>query len=135
MGPFWLGGEGLINSLSAPDLGDPVFHGYHVMGSWSLTGEMRTYNKRSGVFNSLPVARPITEGGRGAFELAMRWSSLDLSDAKVCSGELDTLSIGLNWWPVRVVALSTNYRHIILDRRDTRGKSDGILIRLLLMLD
>jgi phosphate-selective porin OprO/OprP len=96
---------------------------------------MRPYNRRSGVFSPLPIAKPITQGGWGAWELAMRWSSLDLSEGKVDGGDLGILSLGLNWWPVRAAAFSVNYRHIVLDRSNTRGKSDGILMRLLLMLN
>jgi len=135
MGPFWLSSEAVLKDVSARQLDNPLFHGYHVTGSWSLTGEMRPYNRRSGVFGQLPVAKPVTEGGLGAWELSMRWSNLDLSQKQVEGGELGILSLGLNWWPVRAASFSANYRYTSLDRRGTRGKSSGVALRLLLMLE
>jgi phosphate-selective porin OprO/OprP len=135
MGPFWLSSEALITDVSAPQLDNPLFHGYHVSGAWSLTGEMRPYNRRSGVFGQLPVAKPVTEGGLGAWELAMRWSNLDLTDGKVEGGELGIFSLGLNWWPVRPASFSANYRYTTLNRFGTTGKSSGLALRLLLMLE
>jgi phosphate-selective porin OprO/OprP len=135
MGPFWLSTEAVFKDVSAPQLDNPLFHGYHISGSWSLTGEMRPYNRRSGVFGQLPVAKPVTEGGLGALELAMRWSNLDLAQKQVEGGELGVLSLGLNWWPVRAASLSANYRYSTLTRFDTTGKSSGLALRLLLMLE
>ncbi len=134
-GPLWLLSEAVINKVSAPELGNPLFHGYYVSGTWSLSGEVRPYNRRSGVFDQLPVARPVTQGGWGSWEASVRWSNLDLTEGRVEGGEVDILSLGLNWWPVRVASLSANYRNISLNRFGTRGKSNGLALRLILILD
>ena len=135
LGPFWFLGEAVINDVNAPEVGNPLFHGYHLTGSWSLTGEMRPYNRRSGVFGKLPVARPVTEGGWGAWELSTRWSRLDLTQRQVEGGEVGVFSLGLNWWPVQAASVSANYRNIALNRFGIRGKSHGLSLRLLLMLE
>jgi hypothetical protein len=65
----------------------------------------------------------------------MRWSSLDLSQEDVDGGELGIVSIGLNWWPVRTAVVSANYRHTTLKRFGVTGRSSGLVLRLLLMLE
>jgi phosphate-selective porin len=67
---------------------------------------MRAYRKRSGIFDPLPVARPVNQGGWGALEAAFRYSRLDLTDGKVDGGEMDILSLGINWWLARRVQFS-----------------------------
>jgi phosphate-selective porin OprO/OprP len=135
MGPVWVLGEALISKVRAPDSGNPLFHGYYLTGSWSLTGEMRPYNRRSGVFGPLPVARPVTRGGWGAWELGARWSNLDLAERSVGGGELGVFSFGLNWWPVQAAMVSATYRSALLDRFDLQGNSNGLALRLVLILD
>ena len=36
--------------------------------------------------------------GSGAWEVAVRWSYIDLDDAPVLGGYLDDLTFGVNWW-------------------------------------
>jgi phosphate-selective porin OprO/OprP len=134
-GPVWLAGEYLQTDVNAPVQGDPTFSGYHASASWIATGEMRKYNKRSGTLGPVPVARPVNRGGWGTWELGARWSDLDLTDGAIDGGEMQILSLGVNWWPTPWVAFSVNYQDITLDRFDTTGRADGILMRLLLMLE
>ena len=66
-GPFWLHGEYVRTDLDAPAYGDPSFDGYHVTASWILTGEVRPYNKRVGIFRPIQVARTVEQNGWGAW--------------------------------------------------------------------
>jgi phosphate-selective porin OprO/OprP len=134
-GPYLVGFEYLGSDVDSTDSGDPYFHGFHLSGSWAVTGEMRSYRKRSGIFNPLPVARPVHQGGWGTLETAFRYSRLDLTDGTVEGGEMDVYSLGLNWWLTRWAQFSVNYRHILLDRDDTEGASSGLNARLVLTLD
>jgi phosphate-selective porin OprO/OprP len=134
-GPFWFLGEYVLNDVDAPELGSPVFTGYYVTGSWALTGEMRGYNRKSGVFNPLPVAKSVYQGGWGAWEVAARWSDIDLTDGLVYGGEMQILSLGLNWWLSPFFSASLNYRNISLDRFGIKGQSDGFLTRVVLLLE
>jgi phosphate-selective porin OprO/OprP len=97
-GPYWLHGEYLMGELDAPSLGDPDFNGYHLTASWVVTGEMRAYNKRVGIFDRYQIARDVNQNGWGAWELSTRFSSLDLNDGNIRGGEMDILSAGVNWW-------------------------------------
>ena len=100
-GPYLVGFEYLGADVDSAESGDPFFHGFHLSGSWAVTGEMRTYRKRSGIFNPLPVAKPVHQGGWGTLETAFRYSRLDLTDGTVDGGEMDIYSLGLNWWLTR----------------------------------
>ena len=96
---------------------------------------MRSYRKRGGQFFALPVSKPINQGGWGALELALRYSLLDLTDGMVDGGELEVLSLGVNWWLPRWAQFSVDYRDISLDRGGIQGDSSGVNARLMLILD
>ena len=105
---------------------------------------MRSTNRRkaargkgtpSGVFDPLPVAGPVNRGGWGALEMAARYSRLDLTDGAVEGGDLEALSLGINWWLTRRAQFGVDYRDISLDRFGIQGDSSGVNARLLLMLD
>jgi len=135
LGPSWLAFEYTLTDVDAPELGDPRFSGWHVTASWALTREMRRYLRTSGVFGALPVASSVTQGGRGAWELAGRYSTLDLDDGLVKGGEMDVFSLGLNWWLTQSSQLGLNYRVVGLDRYGEKGWSSGLNVRLMLILD
>jgi phosphate-selective porin OprO/OprP len=134
-GPFLAGFEYIGADVHAAESGDPFFKGYSITGAWAVTGEMRTYRKRGGQFNPLPVSRPVHKGGWGTFEMTLRYSRLDLTEGTIEGGEMDVLSLGLNWWQTRRSQFSVNYRYISLDRLGVQGHSSGLNARLLLMLD
>src|ERR1019366_2046746 len=85
------------------------FTGGYIQASYFLTGENRTYDKRLGRLGSEYIARANTpfwlvrgEDGRfnyglGAWELAARYSRLDLNDPSVKGGILDQVEAGVNW--------------------------------------
>jgi phosphate-selective porin OprO/OprP len=134
-GPSWIAFEYLKSEVDSPSLGNLDFSGYHITGSWILSGEMRRYNKRSGIFGPVPVARSVNQGGWGAWEAGIRFSSLDLTDGAVDGGQLDILSLGINWWLTPVFNVNLNYRHITNDQGGLSGESDGVMGRVVLMLE
>ena len=134
-GPYLVGFEYLGTDVDSAEAGDPFLHGYHLSGSWAVTGEMRAYRKRSGIFDPLPVARPVNQGGWGTIETAFRYSRLDLTDGTVDGGEMDIYSLGINWWLTRWAQFGADYRYISLDRFGTEGDSSALNLRIQLMLD
>jgi phosphate-selective porin OprO/OprP len=134
-GPYWLAAEYVSNDIDAPTLGDPNFSGYHVTASWIASGEMREYRKKTGIFGPVPVAKSVNQGGWGAWELSFRFSDLDLTDGLIDGGEMDILSLGLNWWLTPVFNVNMNYRYITLDRFGVKGNSSGIMTRVLLLME
>ena len=134
-GPYWLAAEYVSNDVDAPALGDPDFDGYHVTASWIVTGEMRQYRKKNGIFGPVPVAKSVNQGGWGAWEVALRYSDLDLTDGLIDGGEMDILSLGFHWWLTPTFNFSMNYRYITLDRFGIEGTSSGIMTRVLLLME
>jgi phosphate-selective porin OprO/OprP len=132
-GPLWLNGEYVVNRVDAAD--SLVFSGFHATASYILSGEMRPYNKRNGLFRPVPVAKPVTRGGWGAWEAMARFSTIDLQEGAVDGGDMDIYSLGLNWKLTSVTSLSVNYRHVALDQAGETGHSDGVMMRVSLMLE
>lgn len=112
LGPASLQAEYMMADVDATSGSNPDFSGYYVMASYWLTGqEHRTYKTSSGTFSRVKPSENFLgdEGGAGAWELAVRYSALDLKDTWVTTtdedetvedthgGELDNVTVGLNW--------------------------------------
>jgi phosphate-selective porin OprO/OprP len=134
-GPYMINAEYVRSEVSRFEFGNVSFDGFHVTGSWVISGEMHGYNKRSGTFGRFPVSKSVSVGGWGGWEAVARYSHLDLTDGAIEGGELQIGSLGFNWWLRADLTVSMYYRHTILDRFDERGSSDGLVTRLVLMLE
>lgn len=134
-GPFWLASEYMQSNVKNGDLGDPSFDGYHITASWILTGEMRPYNKKNGTFGNAPVAKTMHQDGLGAWEISARYSDLNLTDGFIDGGDMQIASLGINWWLTPFFCLNMNYRHIESEQGGVSGTTDGVVTRLLLMLE
>jgi phosphate-selective porin OprO/OprP len=55
------------------------------------------------------------KGGLGAWEVGVRYSQVDLNDSIVSGGELDDITIGLNWHLNPNVRVMLNYVRADLD--------------------
>lgn len=99
---------------------DPSFSGYYIQGVWIVTGEKRSY--RDGIF------RGLTPGSaeRGAWELALRYSTIDLIDAGFQGGEQDTVTFGVNYYPNANVRFMLNY--IMVDIEDSGATAGGVVV-------
>jgi phosphate-selective porin OprO/OprP len=105
---------------------DPVFWGAYAELSWWITGENRRYLRGRGVFSRVvPKRRFDPEKGRwGAFETALRYSLLDLSNDGIRGGTLSEWSFAMNWVPFSNMRVSNNY---VLSRAgDRAGTQSGI---------
>ncbi|MDZ7649560.1 MAG: porin [Cytophagales bacterium] len=100
-----------------------------------VTGEMRPYRKRSGIFDPVPVSKPIGYKAWGTPEVGVRYSMIQMNQSNIAGGDMRTFSWGANWWLTQKVQFGAYYRFITLDRFDTRGKSSGLNFRLMLILD
>ena len=134
-GPFWLSSEYMQSNVKNSDLNDPSFDGYHIAASWIITGEMRPYNNKNGTFGNVPVAKTMKQGGIGAWEVSARFSELDLTDGRIDGGNMQITSLGLNWWLTPVFCVSTNYRHVESEQGGLSGSTNGMVTRILLILE
>lgn len=89
------------------------FSGWYLAASWVLTGESRAY--RNGVFGGI-----TPEGPRGAWELVVRYSRVDLDDAEILGGQQINRTLGLNWYANRRVRLMLN----LIDVKSSRAGLD-----------
>ncbi|MEJ0065291.1 MAG: porin [Caulobacteraceae bacterium] len=113
----------------ADKIASPTFTGWYLEGSWLLTGETRLYNASTGAFDGPAVKHPFsrTDGGWGAWELALRYSDADLNynpgapgtapvaDA-IRGGDQKIWSVGLNWYPNQVFHFMLDFDHVEIDR-------------------
>jgi phosphate-selective porin OprO/OprP len=134
-GPLWLASEYTRTAVDNPNLANPDFDGYWIGASWVLTGEMRPYNKKSGTFGGVPISKSVYQGGKGAWELSARWSSIDLSDGLVEGGEMDIASLGVSWWLTPFFSVGMDYRYIWNKRLGEDDTSSGLNSRILLLLE
>jgi phosphate-selective porin OprO/OprP len=125
-GPFSLQGEYFWTNLDASAADDPRFQGAYLAGSWFPTGENRPYSTSSGAFGRIKPNNNFGLGedaGIGAWELAARWSWLDLNDGEIEGGEEHNLTLGLNWYWNPNSRMMFNY--IYADVEDRAEAEDG----------
>lgn len=108
-GPLLVQGEYLALRAHRPTTPDFTSHGGYISAAWLLTGEAHGY-KDSGFTNPEP-AHP-----RGAVELALRFSTLDLDDGSVTGGREHDWTLGLNWYLGRHFKMQANYIRAFSDR-------------------
>lgn len=81
------------------------FHGAYAYASCFLTGEQRDYHPDEGSFGRLDTIAH----SYGAWEVALRWSRLDLSDDDIDGGRQRNWTAGVNWYPARNVRFMLNH--------------------------
>jgi phosphate-selective porin OprO/OprP len=121
-----------------PSLFDPKFSGWYVQGAWTLTGEHRAWSSASGGFRGVRPARPFDRATHslGAFEVAARYSVLDLNDRAgapgtvtpaggIRGGEQKITTVGLNWYPNSVIRFLLDYQWTRVDRLSAAGADAG----------
>lgn len=111
-GPLSLQGEYMHTKVarSATSL-DNNFSGWYAQASWVLTGESRPYSAKSGTFSGIKPNHNFSIKGKGlgAWEVAVRYSAIDLNDAGVNGGGLRDVTLGLNWYLNPYTKLMANY--------------------------
>jgi phosphate-selective porin OprO/OprP len=129
-GPFSAQGEYYYMDVNAGDNGlgvegingiagfEPSFNGWYALASYVLTGESRPYKFEEGVFENPKPFGIVGKGGIGAWELAVRYSSIDLNDdfngvRAINGGEQDDVSVGVNWYPTPNLKFMANYVKVL----------------------
>ncbi len=100
VGPLSIQGEYVRAEVNNRGGQDPSFDGYYGQLAYTLTGESRAYKTSKGAFGGIKPNNPFdpANGDWGAFEMAARYSTLDLNDSGLNGGELDTVTLGANWY-------------------------------------
>ncbi len=88
--------------------------------SYVLTGERHKYNKKAAAFGRVVPDRPLGQTGMGAWEVAGRWSYIDLRDSTrpytpgqvaFLPAYLTDLTLGVNWYWNAYSKMQFNYIH------------------------
>jgi len=121
---------------------DNSLSGWYLQGSWIITGEQKPYSVSNGAFTAPKVLHPFNFGedsGWGAFELAGRFSDLDLNSHALDTSRVITgwtgatnrtytffnterggdqriLTAELNWYPNNFVKFGFAYQYVQVSR-------------------
>jgi phosphate-selective porin OprO/OprP len=118
--------------------------GFYAYATWYLTGESRAasyhvHGLNGAEFGQIHIKDPFSSGGWGAWELGVRYSSINLNsgpfsgstysnlvafapnnfvraavaNAGVVGGRQDNLTVGLNWYPDKGVRFMANWVRVM----------------------
>lgn len=121
-GPASIQGEYMQAEVSRKAGGNPTFSGWYAYASYFLTGESRPYNHKKGTFGRVKPKRNFPDGW-GAWELAARYSSLDLADDSIQGGKQDDITVGMNWYLNPNTKVKAEY--VMIDAEPSSSYSGG----------
>ena len=124
-----------LNQMNGPQI---FYYGAYFQAGYFLTGESAGYNKQTGVmdYNVKPYTEFFGTGanrglcGLGAWELAFRWSYLNLNNVNLVpanqlssspgpppspnAGQLNESTVALNWWWNQYSRVQFNWIHSMM---------------------
>ncbi len=112
-GPLSFEAEYLNADFSTDNDTEPTFNGYHLQASYVFGGR-RAYS--GGVIGG------VERQEAAAWELAARYSSLDLVDEGLEGGEMNNVTLGVNYYPSDNVRFMTNL--VFVDVEDAGDVDD-----------
>ena len=110
LGPFSFQGEWMQQTVNRDAGDEPDLTGFYVYGSWFITGESRSY--KGGKFGRTKASN--------AWEVAVRYSNMDLEDSGILGGEEDNITVGLNYYVNPYLRFMLNY--VMADADDASGR-------------
>jgi len=124
-GPLSLMGEYMRAEVNRNSARDASFDGGYLQAGWFITGESRPYKVSDGIFDRVVPKAGAGLGGIGAWELAARFSTIDLTDSGITGGEQNDLTFALNWYPASNLRLMLDYVKVLeLDRPGNAAHDD-----------
>ena len=138
-GPFSIQSEATVASVNQT-FGPHLFYwGMYSQASYFLTGESRPYDRKVGALDRLVPLRPFIHEndclqGPGAWELAARFSTIDLDSGNRNGGRLTDVTGGVNWYLNGYTKFQFNYIHAMLDH-PTLGNSHADIVGMRCQLD
>jgi phosphate-selective porin OprO/OprP len=129
-GPWLVGSEVYVHQFNSSIADNHAFVGGDIVASYMITGESRPYNTATAIFGFVPVKRSIFKGGPGAWEVLLRYSSLDLNDGTVQGGKFSRITPMVNWYLSKDVRLELAYGYGVLDRFGLKGATQFFQTRI-----
>jgi len=101
---------------------DTRFDGFYIQANWAITGEPFKYAQ--GKFLRIRPDNPY-----GAFEVAIRYSQLDLNDQDILGGEQRNSSVAVNWYgPGNQLRIQSSLIHY--DTDEAAGNEDDYIVQV-----
>ena len=97
-----------VTRNNRPNLG---FDSWYLQAGYLLTGESRQYKK--GKFGKISPNSNMGNGGVGAWELGIRYSTINLNDQDVFGGKASSFTLGANWFATTTIRFSANYIRVL----------------------
>ncbi|NOY51447.1 MAG: hypothetical protein GXO88_12915 [Chlorobi bacterium] len=80
--------------------------------SWFVTGEHKNYSKKKVAFDKIkPKKNFADDSGLGAWEVAIRYSIMNLNDGDLQGGKMNNVTLGINWYLNPITKVAFNYIH------------------------
>jgi len=114
IGPLSFQGEFVQSSISTKTDSTSFnysFKGFYGQISYFITGEHRKYINYEAGFDRVNPKNNFGDGkgGIGALEVALRYSGLNLNDGAIDGGQLNDITLGLNWHLNPATRIMANY--------------------------
>ncbi len=137
-GPLYFQSEAYWSTVNLLNGGSNTYPGAYAQARWILTGERLPYNKKGGIFGRVVPNQNVSfaTGGIGAWELAARYSYIDLNGVNQPGPGrlLNDLTIGLSWYINGYTKMQFNYiRPWLTD--PTLGRSTANIFALRSQID
>jgi phosphate-selective porin OprO and OprP len=124
---------GFTATAPKPEL---TFDGGYAEASYVITGEARKYIPTSGAYSGVRPDRPVGSGGWGAWEVAARYSYLNLNNhatpgvaatttGGVFGGRQNIYTVGLNWYPIYNIRFMLDYIYADVNKIPTATAVGG----------
>lgn len=133
-GALMFGSEYFFNQVDSKERKNPFFHGGEIFASYLLTGEIRPYNEKAGIFEAISPSQSVFKGGKGAWELVLRYSYVDLDDGQIQGGKFQRITPMVNWHLSDNSRMEFIYGYSQLDKEGTVGDTQYLQARLQMSL-
>ena len=132
IGSTTLQSELILSQVEMASGGNRELWGGYIQLNHFLTGERRPYIRTQGLFGRVVPKDYVGwhERGWGAWEIAARYSYVDLNDGDVRGGVPSDVSPGLNWHLRPHIRWMTNYVHA-----HRNGLGDANIFQMRLAVD
>ena len=122
-GPVRIQAEFIATNVERIAARSVSFLGGYVYAAWVVNGKAPRYVLEAdtatevGVFKRVTpeASQRVSRGGIGVFELAARYSAIDLTERDIRGGRQQDVTIGLNWYPEPYMRVMANYVHAWTD--------------------
>jgi phosphate-selective porin OprO and OprP len=129
-GSFLAGGEYYGEWVKSEQSNNPFFNGGTAIASWLITGEVRPYTTPAGIFQSITPRRPVTKGGKGAFETVIAVSYSNYDADSLSGGKFWRVTPMVNWYLDDHLRLEFEYGFGSLNRFGTVSRTEFFQARM-----